>query len=169
LVLLVAGGGLAALILAAGAADPPRAARLVRDLQAGTAIAALPTIVLDNVPTTVEVAAAIAAPATTEAWWGVTLTQAGREVLRVSIDAERFFSLTPYLPDATFFVHLRRGEQPNEIYLHVEADGTTTLRLNREVAWQGRVDGVLAGIEVSVWERPAVGSASLRYVRHYAD
>lgn len=155
-----------ALVLAGGAADPPRAARLVSEVWAGS-IAAVPTIVLDGPPTTIEAVVVFATPVTAEAQWGLTLTRVGRDVMCVSVDSQGFFTLTPYLSDTTFFIHLKRGEQPNEIYLHLEADGMATLRLNREIAWQGRIDGPLTGIVARVWEESANGRTTLRYLRHY--
>jgi hypothetical protein len=139
LLLLILGGALLALILAAGAADPPLAGPPRYTAGPFPAVEVGPDTILDqhyplpDPPYTLQVSALFSAGSDPLAWWSLTFDSGAA----IKITSDAYFSLPPLLPDSISFFHIRPVGQTNEIYLNVEPSGAATLRIDREIAWQG--------------------------------
>jgi hypothetical protein len=150
LLMLVVGGGVLALALALGAADPPRAGALWARYDL---LDAPPDseIVVPPAPYTLEVSGRCREGAAAEATWGVALhaltdaDPSARATVQLHLDSVGFYAMPPLVNDTTYFIHLRHGGQPNTLTLHLEADDHATLHLNHEIAWQGAMPGLRNG------------------------
>jgi hypothetical protein len=134
LLLVILGGAGLAFILNSGAADPPLVGPLnysAGHIEPGANLDQ--QYPLPDPPYTLQVSAQFSADSDPLAWWSLTFDSGAA----IKITADAYFSLPPLLPDSISFFHIRPVGQANEIYLNVEASGAATLRLNREIAWQG--------------------------------
>ncbi len=135
LALLTLGAVMVAL-LSGGLADPPRAGPAVWQVGQLVNIHAPPNytielhspIALPNRPYTLEIEATVI-----DASWGVTFDDAAQ--FGIDVDGRGFFSVRPFQPDSTPFIHIRR--ESNKVALNVELSGQATLRINDEIAWRG--------------------------------
>jgi hypothetical protein len=134
------------ILLYVGLADPPRAGPLVRRI-GPLANAPVPAnyttelhspIALSNRPYTLEIEATV-----TGATWGITFDDVTH--FGIDVDGRGFFSVRPFQPDSTPFIHIR--PESNKIALNVETSGQATLRINDEIAWRGKVP-VAASVRV---------------------
>ncbi len=125
----------AAVLLAGGGANPPRAGRIILNIGPITG-SAVPTNyttevgrpnALPDPPYTLEV------EVSNSAAWGVAFDDAGK--FGIEIDSRGFYSVLPLLRDSTPFIHIR--PESNRIAINVEASGRATLRINDEIAWRG--------------------------------
>lgn len=137
LVTLVAGGAALAIVLSAGAADPPRAGPLQLAGQRDS-------IPLPAAPYTLEAACTLPPEGDPLAWWGVQLEietggEAGTVLYSAQISADAYFRLPPFQPDATEFHHIRPPGQANEIVVSVAVSGAAEVRVNHEIAWRGQL------------------------------
>lgn len=141
----VIGLGLAALVvLAGGAANPPRAGSLI---WSGGPLPETPLPIHYIIPTT------LAAPYTLEvegqfstnsdptALWEIIGETPGKPSPQFAIILRdhRFFAVLPMQPDSIPFIHIRQAGEVNKLTLNVEADQQATLRINDEIAWRGVV------------------------------
>ena len=69
--------------------------------------------------------------------------EADRFEFQVTLSTSGYLTLyqdgQPLLPAAPF-PHIRLDGGQNELWLHLEADGTCAIRINREIAWVGRIE-----------------------------
>lgn len=134
LLMALSGGALLALALAAGAADPPLAGP--RTLV--TARFERGEYELPAPPYTLEVEGIFPAAAPLEAHLRLDFFNPGEPPQHsLIVYSDGYFALLPYVPDPVSFIHVRR--ERNRVYLYVEPDGAATLRLNQEIAWQGKL------------------------------
>ncbi len=147
LLAVVSAGALTTLILAGGAADPPRAGPLrssMGPLQ-GASVAPQQTLAVGSViplpplPFTLEILGTLVTGDPLDAW-GINLETADPKLSNITVWVfpAGYFSLAPLQPDSVGFFHIRPSGQENRLYWHHEASGEVTLRLNNEIAWQGR-------------------------------
>jgi hypothetical protein len=129
LIALVVGGFILTALLALGMADPPRIGSL--QWQADSPPEGpmpLPTAF------TLELTARNDGPA--DSAWGIQFEQS----LTILIDNQGYVSVSA---DGVLhwaeFPHIRPNAS-NQLYLHVEANGAATLRINHEIAWVGVVN-----------------------------
>lgn len=142
---IVFGGAGLAILLALGLADPPRAGSLrwqASELSgwlsqtAGDLILYTAPLSITQMPVTLEISAENQGSSTSA--WGIWLQGEGRRWFTL-VSNEGYLSVSGTArPAWAEFLHIRRGEL-NTLYLHVEADGTATLRINAEIAWSGRL------------------------------
>jgi hypothetical protein len=142
------------IVLALGAADPPRGAELLwrtssaDDWQMGDGWddfqlfdAPLP---LSAPPFTLELTAANSG--TPDSAWGISIqTLEGRWTAVISREGYVSLTTSPQ-PSWAEFLHIQRSGE-NKLYLHVEANGQATLRINDEVAWESH----LSVSEGAIW------------------
>lgn len=143
---LVIGIGVLALILSAGAADPPRVGILRQTLEPVSAFS-LPLkgeylsdqgIFLPASAYTVEIGAVLSSEADPLVSWGLVFFDSdGRELWRLLITGDAYYRLPPFQPDSTSFFHLRPPGQENLIRLDFWPHGESVLRLDQEIAWKG--------------------------------
>lgn len=134
-------GAALAFILAAGAADPPRAGPLsfgfgpLPPVEAAPgAVIRLPRrLALPTPPYTLEVEARLEAGSDPLGWWGVAFDNGAQ----ITVMADAYFALPPLIPESQPFFHIRPPGEANRLYVHVLPDGAATLRLNSEIAWEG--------------------------------
>jgi hypothetical protein len=138
---LVLGGGITALLLANGAADPPRAGSLwaAKNTSGLSSIQvsgeqAITRFELPERPFTLEISALFADQSDPLASWAVVFDNA----VRIEIYVDAYFSVAPFLPNSVSFFHIKPAGKANELYLNVSVNGEATLRINREIAWQGQ-------------------------------
>ncbi|HVO43380.1 MAG TPA: hypothetical protein VMT34_12185 [Aggregatilineales bacterium] len=138
LLTVVAGGGLA-IALALGAATPPRGDRLYSmtvdhaySLSPGQIVdlTAMP-IPVPGAPFTLDITATFAAAGDPSAAWGIS-----DSAFRVWLYGNSYFSVND--ADRVEFIHLH--PTTNTLSVAAAADGTLTVRINEELAWQGPVD-----------------------------
>jgi hypothetical protein len=134
-----------ALVLASGAADPPIAGSLVLEVNDTSGWAEISNTAeirllqspeaLSSLPFTLQLSARNGgAP---DSAWGIWLeTETGRQIVLIDNQGYHSVSDTPR-PHWIEFIHLRTGR--NTLYLNVDQNGAATLRLNREVAWTGKL------------------------------
>jgi len=127
---LVLAGAALAVILAAGAANPPLAGPLCVE---HVNPAPETTITLPPPPYTLLIDGAISGE--WRAWWGIAIDAS--PPVRITITADAYFRVEPVLTDATSFFHIRPPGQNNQLYLDVRRSGQAELRINEEIAWQG--------------------------------
>lgn len=126
---LIAASGIAlATALVFGAADPPRAGTLQREV-AGAFDLSLPMP-----PYTLETTGVIPSESDTPAWWGVNLGE-----LSVMLNGDGFLRIAPAQPDFAPFIHVRRAGSVNQIRVDVAAGHWAVVRINDEIAWQGLI------------------------------
>src|SRR5690606_10282515 len=163
--LVVAGGLILTALLAAGLADPPRAGALqwqAQSLDGWPASRAADELTIFAAP--VELPASFTLELTARndgspaSAWGIQLID-GSSSLLILIDNQGYFSVSAGdRPHWAQFIHLRPGAA-NRLYLHVEPDGTGTLRLNDEVAWQGVMPAQSWG--VAMYRQPQLSCQSI--------
>jgi hypothetical protein len=137
LMLALLGGAAAALAIAAGMADPPRASEQARDFIPAEAAVG---IAIDALPLTIEAEASLSGDPRSA--WGLWLQSTNGQRYRFLIDGFGYIAAGDEAePRWRPFPHTRRGA-PNMLYLHVEASGLTTFRINREIAWRDRLDRI---------------------------
>ncbi|NDJ62663.1 MAG: hypothetical protein GYB67_16190 [Chloroflexi bacterium] len=149
LLLTIALGTLLTIGVALGLADPPRAARLIGvydALDTLTPFTSSADVALtgDAIPRTdsllpFTIRAAAINRAALDSAWGIWLQADGIEWLWL-IDNQGYFSATSNSESPTWqeFIHLR-GQEINSLTLHSEPDGSATLRINDEIAWQATI------------------------------
>jgi hypothetical protein len=131
--------------LAYGAADPPLAGKLVwearnpgdwPDVSSNGALHLLQSpILLPATPFTLQLTASNIG--VQDSAWGIWLKTDSRRQI-VLIDNQGYYSLSDTSkPHWVEFIHLRTGY--NTLYLNIDKDGMTTLRLDHEVAWTGKL------------------------------
>jgi hypothetical protein len=142
-------GLVTAVLLSGGAADPPRAGRLI--WQAGPLPDAAASVYYSTVvggpvdlparPYTLEVAGQLAAGSDPAASWGIACDtgESAGPPFSITLDGQGFFSFPPFQPDSVPFIHIRPAGESNKLALNVEASGQATLRINDEIAWRGAV------------------------------
>lgn len=124
-------GGIAlTVVLMRGAGNPPLAGPLC-DEQINPDLGTL-RLSIPPAPYTLVVRATLAEGS--QAWWGVRFPRAG---VTITVASDAYFTLHPVVSDSTSFFHIRPAGESNEIYLDVSVSGAVTLRINREIAWQG--------------------------------
>lgn len=143
---LVIGMGVLALILSAGAANPPRLGILRQTLEPLPDLS-LPLkgetlsnqgLFLPNSAFTVEISGALSSETNPLAGWGlVFFDSGGQELWRVLITGDAYYRLLPFQPDSISFFHLRPPGQENLIRLDFSPQGESILRLDQEIAWKG--------------------------------
>ncbi|MFQ3567572.1 MAG: hypothetical protein SNJ59_11295 [Aggregatilineales bacterium] len=154
LTLALVGGAAAAFAVAAGIADPPRAGAQVRDLLPSEAAGG---IAIDALPLTIEAEANLTGDPLSA--WGVWLQSTNGQRYHFWVDGLGYIAAGDEAePRWRPFPHTRRGA-PNMLYLHIEADGLTIFRINREIAWRDRLD------HIQQWGIDEVGAASLVWQR----
>jgi hypothetical protein len=148
---LVIGGVILMLLLAGGLADPPRVGSLRWQVDAPgnwpiTAINAEIRYQQAPVPLpdsfTLELSAQNSG--LDDSAWGIWLDQAHQSFI-ILVDNQGYYAITADQPDWAQFRHIRR-DAINSLYLHVQSDGTATLRINNEIAWEGPLDAAAWGI-----------------------
>lgn len=144
----VVGLGLVGLVvLAGGAADPPRAGSLIwssRPLPETPLPVDYTIPVTLTAPYTLEVEGQFAADSDPNSLWeiiGETLGKPSPQFAIVLRD-HRFFAVLPTQPDSIPFIHIRPAGGINKLSLDVAADQQATLRINDEIAWRGIVPAV---------------------------
>lgn len=154
LMLTLLGGAAAVLAVAAGIADPPRAGEQARDISPAEAARG---ITIDALPLTIEAEASLTGDPRSA--WGLWLRSANGQHYRFLIDGLGYIAAGDEIePRWRPFPHTRRGA-PNMLYLHVEVDGLTTFRVNREIAWRDRLGHIQhwgideSGTALLVWRR----------------
>jgi len=146
----IAGGLIAVIVLAAGAADPPRAGpRRYENSTAHTLIARAnsgtqfepESVVLPNGAFTLEVSGRLSPDSDPSAAWGIELSD---DQTRYSalLNGFRQYAVMPSQPDFAPFIHVRADGESNKITLDVRGDSSATMRINDEVAWTGRIGAV---------------------------
>lgn len=63
----------------------------------------------------------------------------GAKKLLILLNGYGFFSVLPFQPDFTPFIHIRTNGESNKITLDVGKSGDTVLRINDEIAWKGLI------------------------------
>ena len=132
------GGVMLVALLASGLADPPHAGELAwsmaapagwpqQSLTAELTVAQAPDDLTFGF--TLELTAQNSGPA--ESAWGIQLMHTERP-MTILIDNQGYYSIFPNQPQWVQFPHIRPG-QVNKLYLHVEENGATTLRINDEI------------------------------------
>src|SRR5579871_3666740 len=154
-------GAAGVLALAAGAADPPRAGRLIWDdgPLREVAVPARSSFTLDSIvelpapPFTLEITAQFAARSDPAAAWGLQFNSAASGVM---LDGYRFMAVLP--GDLAPFIHVRGPGESNKITLDVASQNQVTLRINDEIAWSGIISSLRTikivargGAENSAW------------------
>lgn len=154
LALALLGGAAVVLAIAAGIADPPKAGERARDFLPAELAGG---IAIDALPLTIEAEASLTgAPGSA---WGLWLQSTNGRRYRFLIDGWGYIAAGDEAePRWRPFPHTRRGA-PNRLYLHIEADGTTTFRVNREIAWRAQLD------LIERWGIDEIGAASLVWQR----
>jgi hypothetical protein len=140
-------GVLLTLSLALGMADPPTAGPLAWEVASPTAaiIAPRQTSVMSEplelqVPFTLDVTAQFSFASDPTASWGLIFQDNNHlPVFGILVNGNSFFSVIPAQPDFTPFIHIRPPGESNKLTLNVEADNHATLRINDEIAWQGKI------------------------------
>ncbi|MCC7449729.1 MAG: hypothetical protein IT324_20080 [Anaerolineae bacterium] len=144
----VVGLGLFVLVvLAGGAADPPRAGSLV--WSAGP-LPETPLPVDYTIPTTLtapytlEVEGQFSAGSDPNALWEIIGETLGKPSPQFAIVLRHhcFFAVLPMQPDSIPFIHIRPAGEINKLSLDVAADQQATLRINDEIAWRGVIPAV---------------------------
>ncbi len=136
-------GAAAALLLAAGAANPPYAGPLRWHTVSPAGWASLPAApgltrleaprAPARLPVTFEISVGAAAPG---AVWGLWLGAAD-SVWQALVSADGYLSLAADGQQHWFeFMHIRPAA-PNRLYLHLDRAGSAVLRVNDEIAWAG--------------------------------
>jgi hypothetical protein len=141
------GGIVLALILSAGAADPPYAGPIwfsdgtpiSLDVPASQTIPAGNPIVLPTGSYTLEISAAYSADSDPMAGWAISFVKADQVVLEIWLYNDAYFSMPPVFPDSASFFHIRPAGKVNQLYLDRRANGDAVLRFNREIAWHGKI------------------------------
>lgn len=143
---LVIGIGVLALILSAGAANPPRMGILRQTLEPLPPLS-LPLkgeyvsdqgLFLPASAYTVEISAVLSSETDPLASWGLVFFDSdGHELWRLLITGDAYYRLPPFQPDSTSFFHLRPPGQENLIRLDFSLQGESVLRLDQEIAWKG--------------------------------
>ncbi len=133
LLAVVAGGIITLILLAGGAADPPRAGPLIWQSLRDTANSPYYTpIGMPAFPYTLEVTGQADGP------WEITFRNTrGGIAFSIVLDGQGFFAVPPFQSDSIPFIHIR--PESNKIALNVESSGQATLRINDEIAWRGVV------------------------------
>ncbi len=140
---LIGIGGVVVLILAVGAADPPRAGPLLlqlgplapTDSQPGQS-QVIQAFDLPAAPYTLEVTVELAANSDPATVCSLVFPPSD---FGITLDGQGFYSVYPTLPDSMPFIHIRPVGSTNKLALNVEQNGQGTLRINDEIAWQGPV------------------------------
>lgn len=151
LVLTVVGGIGLTIILANGAANPPRAAVLIREMIDDSMLSAVGSIGDVELhgeespliaPFTIEMNASN--NGASDSAWGIWLRVLDRENIQDwsqwwvwLVDNQGYMSTDQPLSWSEFLHIQPRNE--NKLSLHIEATGTTTFRINNEVAWTGEL------------------------------
>lgn len=154
-------GAAAALLLAAGAANPPYAGPLRWHAASPAGWASLPAsagparleapAAPPGLPFTLEISARAAS---SSGFWGVWLDTPGA-VWQALVSADGYLSVgTDAGPQWFEFMHLLPAA-PNRLYLHVDGDGGAVLRVNDEIAWTGALAAPLRWGVVSAGGEPA--------------
>jgi hypothetical protein len=171
-------GLVTAVLLSGGAADPPRAGRLI--WQAGPLPDAVTSVYhsttigspvdLPARPYTLEVTGQLAAGSDPAASWGIacdTAESAGPP-FSIVLDGQGFFSFPPFQPDSVPFIHIRPAGESNKLALNVEASGQATLRINDEIAWRGVIPDARRAQIVLVGGRATSSRLAVQRVALYA-
>jgi hypothetical protein len=138
--IIVLGAGLTVL-LGDGLADPPRAPNLVIDLTSDVGLrpAPLPDSLsvssLSRLPLTIEVSASSG----DVSGWGIWLLSP-LESAQFRKRPDGYFS-TQAAGGWREFLHIR--PTGNKLYLHIDAEGNGTFRINDEIAWTGSIPSLL--------------------------
>ncbi len=137
-------GVIVLVVLAGGAADPPRAGSLVWSAGPlpGTPLPTHYTIPAAlSLPYTLEIEAQFSTDSDANALWEIVFENSGNSAPQFAIVLRdhRFFAIPPLQPDSIPFIHIRPAGEPNKLALDVEADRQATLRINDEIAWRGVV------------------------------
>jgi hypothetical protein len=137
-------GAVTAILLSLGIANPPRSGTLVQEFGSLSSMAVPAnytteigsSIALPGRAYTLEIAAQTSSDVT----WGITFK--GASPFKVNIDSRGFFSVPPFVPDSTPFIHIHT--ESNKVALDVDATGQATLRINDEIAWRGAIPAAAA-------------------------
>lgn len=134
-----------ALVLGAGAADPPRAGSLmweepthpIWDITARQSLYDLPD--LPPPPFTIEVVARFSGDTPASSAWTLSYQPVMRRTpMRLSVYGNGL--LRAWRLPAIPFIHLRPNGEFNQLSFDVHADYSATIRINDEIAWQGPLD-----------------------------
>ena len=145
--------GLAAVIvLASGAADPPRAGPLAREkgpipeiyIPARSAFTLDNSVQLPAPPFTLEVTAQLAANSDPATSWGL---QFDSPTFGIILNGYRFMAVLP--GDLTPFIHVRGIGEANKLTVDVDNQNQATLRVNDEIAWRG-ITPPLRAVKIAV-------------------
>ncbi|MEP7289205.1 MAG: hypothetical protein ABI947_25930 [Chloroflexota bacterium] len=136
-------GVITVILLASGAADPPKAGLLIWDSGPFTAqvnpkqsVSLTDTFPLPYAAYTLEVTGSLSHTSDSLAAWGIAFADTAHVPFSVFVNGYRFFSMSPAQPDFTPFIHLRADS--NKITLDVDKSGWAVVRLNDEIAWRGQ-------------------------------
>lgn len=153
---LLMSGILLAILLAAGIGNPTLAGNLQYTTDKPE------SILVSTNSYTIVIAAKLPPDAPYSATWGIALYAVQQQlVLRIEVTADRYFRYLPDGADLRAFPHLKADY--DELYLHVESDGRATLRLNREIAWRGKLQPA-AKIDILYTE---AAQPQIAYIRLY--
>ncbi|MFQ3535012.1 MAG: hypothetical protein SNJ58_03960 [Aggregatilineales bacterium] len=147
-------GAALSILLALGAADPPRHHRRFAELEALAGSLQLP-----GASFTLIASGMWRADASPLDSWHLILADADeRPQFTLTIHGDASFSLAPLQPDSVGFIHLRQPPASNEIWLYV-TPSEAMLYLNRELAWRGRLS---PSVYVQLDGAAALRNAALR-------
>lgn len=151
--MLFIGGFTLSILLALGLADPPRAGTLQWRVESPVDWTETQTQSEDwtfspapvQLPTAFTLELTATNHGASNSAWGIQVFDA-KATQTILIDNQGYFSVSSNAeqPYWRAFIHIRPAAA-NKLYLHVEPDQQATLRINDEVAWEGR-------IKASTWQ-----------------
>lgn len=146
LIAVIVVGVVTLIVLSNGAADPHRAGPLAwRDgafnegVQPNGEYPLAGRIVLPDAPYTLEIVGRTYTENDPAAAWGISFDPTSSGRFGVYLNGYDFFSIRPFQSDFRPFIHIRSGGQENKIAIDVAVDTLVTVRINDEIAWQGKV------------------------------